>query len=825
MSSLRGFARAASALRSTAIALFGATTLLSGTGTAAEARATLAAKIDGASVGAETCIGSACITRAFELPQGLGAARVEPLELRDQRAALLIEAPDANGFGRFALLLTVDDEGAPRELLRGWLERPKGVEGARRWRTLLIEAEDGGTAVSFGTRFEELNACGRPSLSRVKKLDVATLEWRAASNRILAPGEAASATRLFAKRRDGALATFPRLLDAKVATSARSGSATALTDGDVTRAWTEDAAGSGSGELVVMSASRDVPIEGFEFVLRGSEEDVDRVAPKSFFVLVGDDTFHVTMPEDAGQKPAGTVYEVMLPSPARTDCVALVLDTAYDVSGDSVGLAELRAKTSFDGARDLSTIVASLDKPGAEARAAMALLVRSRDAAIEATIAGYPSLSEAGRSLALDVIDGGSCRQISQFLVAQLTGMGRPTSWDPDGDESLDGWRQRVRRCPKESVAPLEAALASGGDDRARGLAARELVALSPDRGVPAIADALGGASPSLRVRLRDALGAAARDPRAQRALSAMFASSFEDRPLEVRVELLRSMGSALGGKAGASNAFSTTARSDRSFRTRYLLQRPAGHLARAGDAVATTYLLDSVQRDTDARIRAAAAREAYGIERAPPLLAGALQDASPRVREAALDALASSTSTRDARAIAPLVLHDPWTFVRVAAARTLGTLPGSEVAVRGLLDALDDRSSLVRLAALRAVAEGAVTRGLEPDVATDAANRVHALADDPRLATELRSSAIRAVGKMCRGESRGLLFKLALRAGAPELPYDRELGLAALDALRSLRPKERATELAPLLQSKRVPRDVRAIATEVVAASGRCGE
>ena len=78
--------------------------------------------------------------------------------------------------------------------------------------------------------------------------------------------------------------------------------------------------------------------------------------------------------------------------------------------------------------------------------------------------------------------------------------------------------------------------------------------------------------------------------------------------------------------------------------------------------------------------------------------------------------------------------------------------------------------------------------------------------------------------GALCRKDAAELLFKLALRTGAQQLPYDRPLGLAALAALGKIKPPDTGRRLAPLLTSdKRMPRLVRIIAKDVIAQPGSC--
>ncbi|MBM4359300.1 MAG: HEAT repeat domain-containing protein [Deltaproteobacteria bacterium] len=789
---------------------------------------TLTARVEGAGFTAESCIAASCTTATFALAPEVTAPRIDSLRLRGGRPALVVEAPAREGAGRFVVIVTADDDGAPRELLRGWLGRPRGVAGARQSRTLLREASRGEETLSFGTHHEALSACGRDTLTRVKELDPVTLAWTTATNRILTAQARATATRLFARRAGTLDTTLPALLAATAASSANDDGYAGLTDGSLARGWEARADGADSSEFVVTMGSPLVPIEGFQLAPRRVPSDPDAEAesgaPRTLWLLTETDTFHVTLPEDARNQPPGTAYEIALPSAIRAGCVTVVVEERYGAEGAPLGLAELRATTHLDRAGGFPGLVAQLDRRGEDAQGAALALARSGDKAHSAIVAGFDALGPGGRSRALAILDLGTCAQVTKFYAERLVGRGRPASWSPDGDESRDVHRERVRHCTAEGRLALSQLVREGQDDRERGLAARELAALAPDLAVTAIAEALDGASTALRVRLRDAMTATTRDLRARAALDALLApASFATRPRGVQLELLRSLGSSLATFPAARGAFAALTKTEGDFASRFLLLGPAGHLARGGDPDATTHLLAALARDPDARIRTEASRHARGVAAASASLTAALADPSPRVREAALEALGSLQGGTHASTTATLLASDPWTFVRVAAAGALGAISGAPPALRGLLAALDDRSALVRLAAIRAIASGIALRGIGGELAVEAADRVHSIADDPRLATELRAAAITAVGKLCRADSTELLYKLALRTGAPELGYDRELGMAALGALAWLRPADRAARLAPLLADSRTPADVRSIVRTVIERAGRC--
>jgi HEAT repeat protein len=188
-------------------------------------------------------------------------------------------------------------------------------------------------------------------------------------------------------------------------------------------------------------------------------------------------------------------------------------------------------------------------------------------------------------------------------------------------------------------------------------------------------------------------------------------------------------------------------------------------------------------------------------------------------VRQAALEAIGDRSGAPAAAAaqarVRPLLLGDRWTFVRTAAAAALGAGRTEEAGDEALVGALEDQSPLVRAAALRALG----SRGSQR-----AADRVHAVADDPREQLEVRVVAVGTLGQLCRRDAVDLLTKLALRAGLAQLPYDRPLGTAALAALGAIHPDDLATRLAPLLaRDRRIPAHVRLIARDVTERPGSC--
>jgi HEAT repeat protein len=390
--------------------------------------------------------------------------------------------------------------------------------------------------------------------------------------------------------------------------------------------------------------------------------------------------------------------------------------------------------------------------------------------------------------------------------------------FEPETDPVVRRARDRLRTC-RQAAALVLAEVLRTAKGKPQVFAARELALLAPRDAIPTIVALLDAADADMRRGLRRALAAAAGSPRAKGAVEAELSGDrFSKRPLRTQIDLLRSLGDGLAGFAGAGAALNRTATSDTTFRSRYLLLGPAACLAAARDPAATAWLKRAIEQDESHHIRAEAARRAGGVAALAPSLSHALQDSQPRVRQGALEALAETGKHADGRAEAravKLLQGDPWTFVRVEAAHALGGRPRNEAGDRALMNAMEDESPHVRRALLRALGQRK---------SHIAAQLIHDVANNAKEKQSVRIAAIVALGELCRKDAAPLLYKLALRAGFAQLPYDQPLGLAALAALGDIKPPGLAKQLAPLLgNDKRVPRLVRLIARDVVTREGNC--
>ena len=227
-----------------------------------------------------------------------------------------------------------------------------------------------------------------------------------------------------------------------------------------------------------------------------------------------------------------------------------------------------------------------------------------------------------------------------------------------------------------------------------------------------------------------------------------------------------------------------------------------------------------SITSDPDPAVRAHAAERAAGVGAAAPALAKAVdKDDAPRVREAALESLASDAAppTRaplPVASIARRLADDEWTFVRSAAAATLAAFPAEPHVDAALEAALSDQAATVREAVIVALAAHGDAH---------AAKGVRAKLEDEHEALEVRLAAVRALNSLCDRESLELLTKLAQRAPLPmATDEDIQIGFAAADALGRLHPADLAARLAPLA-AKDARAEARMVASRALATSPGC--
>lgn len=350
--------------------------------------------------------------------------------------------------------------------------------------------------------------------------------------------------------------------------------------------------------------------------------------------------------------------------------------------------------------------------------------------------------------------------------------------------------RERLERCGRAAVPALLEGL-RGDREHTRARAAGVLATLAPGEALVPIAEAMASASSTEpRAALRRALARASSRSDAKQ-LDALLSEHFAP---DVQVDVLRALTPELPRLpqlAERATALVAQAAVGADARRRYLLVETSAVLARVGAASAVP-LLDGAFVDGDAHVRARAAELSAGVSTARERLVAALGDTEPRVRTAALEALRGHTSAPLVAPVAALAAKDAWTFVRVAAVRTLTAGGPSEATDEALAArAEEDPSPPVRTLAIAALGERRAVRFV-----TLLRDR---LADAEENA-DVRAAAARALGDVCDGRSLDVLTERAQRAARPSTRGELVIGTGAMHALGQLHPPDLATRLAPLL-------------------------
>jgi hypothetical protein len=691
--------------------------------------------------------------------------------------------------------------------LTGWVA---GEAGERRGLEVRVLPQDGGASVVLGDLREDLRICGdATTLLEPRALDPATLVFHGATMQRLSPARRDGAVALEATPLHGpAPLPLARLLRAD---GASSGEASALTDGDPATAWTEARPGRGQGEFVLLSAPFDVPIERLVVTVAPSTPPAPRpsgAAPETFYLATPDATFAVTLPEDAWSHP-GAPYAVAFPSPLRTSCLALVLGSAFTrgLAHPDVTVAELTAYSGFDhpGAT-LADVAAALAGAGPTGQAAAGLLERAGAPGVQAASAAFAGLGPEGRGLATHVaMSAASCSVSGPILAHALA----------DADAVVRAKAQHKLEEPGCGREALPALLAALKEPALRASVAPVAALVGRGRAFGSLVEALGAANgPGEPHVLRSAVSFAARGVAADELARALDAAAA--RPPASRVDLLRALGDRLAEVAHASATYvGPVLAAGLPLESRYPLVEELDPLAAAGDDGARALLRGLTARDPDWEVRA---RAAEGLARAldpasASVVASALADPEPRVRSAAVRAVAAGRLSSLGPTLARLLANDGWSFVRVAAAEALASLPSGADADRSLADALDQLSPRVREQAVAALAAHR---------ATPYAAKVAARVKDVKEDAAVRVAATRALGPLCDAKDLDLLTRLAVAGASSPSADEVTMGLAATDALGALHPRDLAARFAPLAAAGVRP-DARAAAAAALAAPPSC--
>jgi HEAT repeat protein len=196
------------------------------------------------------------------------------------------------------------------------------------------------------------------------------------------------------------------------------------------------------------------------------------------------------------------------------------------------------------------------------------------------------------------------------------------------------------------------------------------------------------------------------------------------------------------------------------------------------------------------------------------PALLEAARDHEPRVREAALQALAGSPVPARVDVARAVLASDGWSFVKAQAVGVLSKAPPSSEVDESLRAALRDASGRVRTAVVVAAAlrRAGALRGA-----------VRERLDDEDEDVDVRQAAAAALGSLCDMSSVDRLTEHARQLGSPGTPEgEQPIALGALFGLAALQPKDLRDRLAPLLSPSASP-EVRAAAQKALAAHGVC--
>jgi hypothetical protein len=735
---------------------------------------------------------------ALGLPRELKAnrdkARLSIVGIGAGRRVVVVSVPGDRPDKRFEAVVAAPLAGtAPLVFFAGLTGLAEGEDGVRHGGLVVVAGPDetGARSVAIGEAREELAICGRPTILAPREIDARDLTLRPAKVQRLDASERAAATRLTAERVAEGTPLGPRFLHAVGASSAV-GDPGAVTDGNVETTWAEGRGGSGKGEFVVMNAPAELAIEGVEFSVRPPQATpAHGAAPKELWLATTKSLFAITLPEDAWSHP-GARYRVRFPAPLKDDCMAVVLDTAYDERSDAnVTLAELSAVTAL-GSANVSELVTALDGGGPKAENAKVVLRSLGEPAFAAVAAGFANLSEGGRRAALEVIDGAPCATKAPVYVEAFLG--------PYEAHRIHA-RDHLPACGAEA-APLLAPRLRTARGRELTVLADLLADIAPAQAVELFVPLMEPAAVERRAALRTALGRVADRPAAAPVVRRVLADPAT--PEVALLDVLRALGARTRDFMPESGAaLARVAAPDAALRVRYLRVGPTAELA-ASLPTAHTLLESSMLADSDPHVRAAAAHAVHDARSYQASLLRALADPDPRVRMEAAHGLEGAADGAATQALLGALKHDRWPAVRGLAAQSLGFAPPSAETDERLVAAVDDDSWVVKRAALGALGtRGARAHG---DVALDRL-------DDDEEWPAVRLSAARALGSLCYAPALGSLTKHVRSVADPlASPEERGIGYAALGALRDLGPPDLQKRLAPLLD-KHAPAGARAAA------------
>jgi hypothetical protein len=778
-----------------------------------------------------------------------GAVVVESVPIGQDKHVVHVRVPLRDSEG--------EDGPAWEALLAGGRKEPifagmtgpaSGDPGERAGKAVQVVPNGATSFVLVGDTREDLRICGQAvTLLDPLALYPGSLELRPATVQRLGAEQREGAESIVATAKPAGEAPLAQLLIAR-GSSVPGSRGVELTDGDPQTVWRERRPGIGQGEFVVMAAPKGVPITRMQITVSppalppapraaippaqaggatapaspaasaaptmapsvsppaSPAAAATSAAPKTLYLATTVGAYQVTLPTDGWAKP-GSTYEVVFPKPLETSCVALVLDGAYTrgLAHPDVGVAELTAFSEFDApGATLEDLAKRLSGPrgGAAAQA----LERAGAPALPAVVAAYDGLDPRGRALAIDVAAShDSCDEAAPLLARGLC--------EKEGEAPRKS-HEKLERC-KGAGPALAARLRE--DAASRACVAPVLATIAPDAALEPIADAMA-ATPeedrATRAVLRESFATAlAATPPGH--LAPLLGD--RQRNVAARLEMMRAASGRLNEAPAECTAnLAELLSGSPPMRARYLALGPLGELAHGGDRASGGRLEEAVVHDADWPVRSRAAELASGLPEAATVLVVAARDPEPRVREAALGALAAAASPPvDAvHAAVDLLAHDGWWFVKTQAVALLATAPASREVDDALGAAIHDPSVNVRGGAIVALARRR---------AVPWRSEIRERLDDTGEDLEVRSAAARALGALCDADSADRLSELVRALGSPATDPDaQQLGFAALVGLAALHPSDLQSRVAALL-APGAPPYARAAAQRALSARRMC--
>ena len=784
---------------------------------------------------AACCVTTGCALDGgvdLDLPTSIGAQKnatqLTAVPMGNGRSAVVVRVPTKNAEQAWqAVVVSVPGQALPKIVFQGITGYSSGEMGLRQGNQVQISEavdETNTRRILVGELHEDLTLCHREALLSPRLLDPVTLELKPAKVQRLTAAERQRAPEIVAQPvvENAATTAEPipagntgkpaavalvgkqaRLLRAVGASSAV-GWPSALTDGDPETTWAENRGGAGRGEFIVMHAPGDVPLAGFDLLVRPAHKVVQNgVGAEVVWLVTSHDVYKVRFANDPWKTP-GIHYSITLSQPVITDCVALVTDTAYgETPKAEVTFAELSARTEFEAA-NIENLLGALAGGGPRAEAAGSVLSGMGEPAATAINTRFNDLDEGGRRVALDVVDHASCDLSVPVYIKAIAG---------NIEEQRKHATDRLRRCGDKAKPFLVGAAETAQGERLMRIVAA-LSEVSPGAAIATIIPRFGR-RPRETKALREILGHAVQSQAADGAIRELLAR--KDISLETSIVFLRALGNRIVEFAPAASTWinqATQASAD--WRDRYRLVQAVEPLA-PSNAGMRDWLGHAMTSDDSPYVR----KQAASVVTLPDLfrneLLRALSDKEVRVREAAAQALTTRVGAFARTALAERLHQDEWPLVRLAAADALSAQgPDAEIDL-WLAKALDDSAPSVRSHVIDALGHRQAFMQA-PKILERFESR-----DEP---IKVRMSAARALGWLCHKDSIGPLAKRALTLKDPVLDAEqRSLAGVALAALSRLHPSNLRNMLGPLLTDPKVPPSVRRVAQAALDASERCSQ